>query len=66
MGHPNTNSEHLGDSVTEEEIARLVKEWHTNTWHPDKTGEKPPELWEYLGWTFEEYCAWVEDETKHP
>jgi hypothetical protein len=44
--------------LTDIEIDDLVDEWHRS---PD--GQ---ELHDYLGWTEEEYSAWVEDPQKVP
>lgn len=42
----------LRDEVMAEEINSYVEEWHTQ--------DRPGEIWDYLGMTYEEYDLWIE------
>ena len=41
-------------ALTEEEVDNRIERWHT--------GASTMPLYEYLGWTWEQYAHWVETE----
>jgi hypothetical protein len=51
-------------ATTVEAVDRLINLWHTqlvtDLMSRDDLPDPPPQAWDYLGWTEEEYNNWVE------